>query len=335
MERRERISDGQEALRLALTGWQSQLWTAMPGIIQSFDSAKATVVVKCALSFTQRQKDGTIADVAMPELVDVPVVTPRGGGTTMTFPIAKDDECLVIFANRCIDGWWQSGGVQKQIEIRMHDLSDGFAFVGPFSQNTKIANWNTSATEIRSNDGKTFIRLNPTTQQIDVQNQKGSINVDSQTGPINVNTQSSGITVASQTGPINVSTQSSPITVASESGNVNVASASGNIDLAAIGIALTALTCSFLSNNGNTLLNLNPSTGTIALQTLLGNIIINSQTGNITIEAGGNIAIDATKGGVGNAVLINGVEITLNANDKINLNAVNGVYANGQRLDII
>lgn len=48
----------------------------------------------------------------------------------MTFPIKKDDECLVIFSDLSIDNWWESGNVQNPVEQRRHDLSDGMAIFG-------------------------------------------------------------------------------------------------------------------------------------------------------------------------------------------------------------
>ena len=98
----------------------------------------------------------------------MPVHFPRGGGCTLTFPVAKGDECLVVFAARCIDSWWQSGGVQAPAEHRVHDLSDGFAFVGFFSQATKISGISTNSVQLRSNDASTYIDLNPTSQKIKI-----------------------------------------------------------------------------------------------------------------------------------------------------------------------
>lgn len=75
----------------------------------------------------------------------------------MTFPLAPGDECLVVFASRCIDSWWQLGGVQGQAEFRMHDLSDGFCIPGPKSQPRKIAV--ASKTQLRTNNGGTLIEI--------------------------------------------------------------------------------------------------------------------------------------------------------------------------------
>ncbi len=140
----------------------------MPGIIQSFNADPITATVQLAIKGIVHAPDGTARFVNMPLLVDVPVYFPRGGGCTLTFPVTKGDECLVVFAARCIDGWWQSGGVQAPIDPRIHDLSDGFAFVGFFSQATKIAGISTASTQLRSNDGATYIDLNPTSQKVKI-----------------------------------------------------------------------------------------------------------------------------------------------------------------------
>lgn len=165
MDNRERISDPEEALRVAMEGMRTGLWTSMPGFIESFDPSTLTATVQLTIKGVVTGADGRARFVNMPLLVDVPVHFPRGGNCTLTFPVAQGDECLVVFAARCIDAWWQSGGVQVPMEPRMHDLSDGFAFVGFFSQATKIAVSTVSA-QLRSNDGTTFIDLNPATQKV-------------------------------------------------------------------------------------------------------------------------------------------------------------------------
>jgi len=168
VDSRERWDDPEEALRVALDGLRSGLWTSMPGIIQSFNAGAVTATVQLAIKGIVHAPDGTAQFVNMPLLVDVPVHFPRGGGCTLTFPVAKDDECLVVFAARCIDGWWQSGGVQAPMDPRIHDLSDGFAFVGFFSQATKIGGISTASTQLRSNDGATYIDLNPSTKKVKI-----------------------------------------------------------------------------------------------------------------------------------------------------------------------
>lgn len=136
-----------------------QLRVALPGIIQSFDPDTVTAVVQPAIRYIERDNDGNTSTQDYPLLVDVPVIFPRGGGCTLTFPVSAGDECLVIFADRCIDFWWQSGGIQEPVDGRMHDLSDAFCIVGPQSQAKKIGGISTTAAQLRTDDGSAIIEL--------------------------------------------------------------------------------------------------------------------------------------------------------------------------------
>lgn len=116
----------------------SELRVAAPGIIQSYNAGTNTATVQLAIREKVNQMDGTTADTDLPLLLDCPVMMPRGGGFALTFPVAAGDECLVVFADACIDSWWQSGGVQNQAEKRRHDLSDGIVIPGLWSQPNKL-----------------------------------------------------------------------------------------------------------------------------------------------------------------------------------------------------
>ncbi len=171
--REQRNPDAETALLVALQGLQSKMWTAMPGIIQSFDSAKQTVVVQVAIQLQQQQPNGSWVNVSVAPLLDVVAIFPGGGGFVLTFPIAPGDECLVVFASRCIDSWWQSGGVQPQAELRMHNLSDGFAVLGVRSQPRRILNLNNVATQLRNETGNVYVEVNGTGVKL-----KGAVVID-------------------------------------------------------------------------------------------------------------------------------------------------------------
>lgn len=166
MDQRERANEPQEALRVAMDGRLADLWTATPGIIETYDAERQVASVQPALQRPYRGPDGAAAMITLPLLLDCPVYFPSGGGVTLTFPIAKGDECLVVFASRCIDSWWQSGGIQPPAEFRMHDLSDGFAFVGVRSQPRKLTGVSTSKAQLRNEAGDTFVELDPTAQTL-------------------------------------------------------------------------------------------------------------------------------------------------------------------------
>lgn len=136
--------------------------TALPGVILSFDPDTVTCsVVLCSKSSKPVPYEDISKTESMdfPLLVDLPVVFPRGGGVTLTFPLAEGDECLVVFSDRCIDFWWQNGGVQELVDWRSHDLSDAFVIPGPQSQAKKIGGISTTAAQLRTDDGSAFIEL--------------------------------------------------------------------------------------------------------------------------------------------------------------------------------
>ena len=82
------------------------LHTALPAKVVTFDPEKQTVTL--AVQIKMQLANGSGEDI--PPLVDVPVSFPRGGGFAVTFPLKAGDECIAIFSERCIDGWWHSGG---------------------------------------------------------------------------------------------------------------------------------------------------------------------------------------------------------------------------------
>ena len=182
MDRRERFEDPQVAVMTALHGLQAEVWTALPGIIQSFDPTTMTCQVQIAIrakigqpafnTYTSPSKindpSGTFCWDQLPMLVDCPVVFPSGGGCSLTFPILNGDECLVIFASRCIDAWWQAGGIQNQAHLRMHDLSDGFVIPGPRSVPRVIQNISTSSVQLRTDDGQAHVEINASNHNIGV-----------------------------------------------------------------------------------------------------------------------------------------------------------------------
>lgn len=162
----ERDSSLDGTIQTAMRSAQAEMWTALPGIVQSFDAGAVTAVVQPAIMGIVAQPHGSQKPVRLPLLLDCPVMFPRGGGCTLTFPVKPGDECLVVFSARCIDAWWQSGGIQLPMELRMHDLSDGFVLVGPMSQAKKIANISTSAVQLRSDDGVAFVEIDPGSKNI-------------------------------------------------------------------------------------------------------------------------------------------------------------------------
>ena len=148
------VAGEQETLNQLKKQVSSMLRVALPGTVESFDAETVTATIQLGVLGLS---DGE--STALSVLNDVPVMFPRGGGCSLTFPVNKGDECLVIFADRSIDFWWQSGGIQEPVDARVHDLSDAFCIVGPQSQAKKISGISTVSAQLRTDDGAAFIEL--------------------------------------------------------------------------------------------------------------------------------------------------------------------------------
>lgn len=207
MERRERIEDINETLLIAMNGWQKDIWTALPGIVTSFDAVAMTCEVQPSIKFKitnpalhtyksdtmVKDPTGEFAWDQFPVLLDCPVQFPGGGGVTLTFPIKPGDEVLVIFASRCIDAWWALGGVQNQAAVRMHDMSDGFVIPQVRSQVRRFT-VSGSAAQLRTDDGSVLIELDPTAKTLHLVAPNGAT-IDSNT-TINGNLHVTGTIVS-------------------------------------------------------------------------------------------------------------------------------------------
>lgn len=149
------------AIRTACDALKSNLRVAMPGIIHAFDPEEQTVSVQPAIREVL-SLEGETQNVEIPLLMDVPVVMPRAGGYMLAFAPRKGDECLVVFSDLCIDSWWQSGGVNNPFEVRRHDLSDGFAILGTWSQPNR-PNLPKSGVRLQNDAGTAGVSVNENT----------------------------------------------------------------------------------------------------------------------------------------------------------------------------
>lgn len=180
----ERIGSEQEQLLRSQESASSKIRVAMPGIIQEFDPATQAATVQLAIREKVINSSGESSMMEIPMLLDVPIVFPKAGGFSVTFPVKKGDECLVVFGDMCIDAWWQSGGVQNQVETRRHDLSDGFAIMGVSSVPNAVSNYSTNSVQMRNKSGSTFVEVT-----------EGDVNVKAS----NVNVNASNATITAST----------------------------------------------------------------------------------------------------------------------------------------
>lgn len=160
----ERAADLSSVLKTAMDSAGINVRVAIPGIVQSWNADEQTVTVQPAI----REKvsfGGAGQEMNIPVLTDVPVVMPRAGGYSLLMVPKKGDECLVVFGDMCMDSWWQSGGIQSQADSRRHDLSDGFAILGCWSQPNKPS-FPTSGCRLQNDEGSAGVSISGGTVDI-------------------------------------------------------------------------------------------------------------------------------------------------------------------------
>lgn len=177
-----RITDEDEIHTIRTNDLLAQTWTSLPCIVESFNPVEMTVSCIPAIQGILYKESGSVTDVTMPMLVDVPVQFPSGGGCIITFPIKKGDECIVVFSARCIDNWWATGKISPQFTQRMQDLSDGMAIVGINSIPRVIPNISLNSVQIRTREGTSFMELT----------EDGNVNINCTKLTVNGNIETTG-----------------------------------------------------------------------------------------------------------------------------------------------
>lgn len=126
--------------------------TAMPGIVESFEDQKASVVPQ-----VRDKKNGAFID--LPVVPSVPVAFPRFFGFVITGPIKKGTSGLLIVCEKSIDEWLKNGTVSSPRHPRRHNLSDAVFIPGLYSFSNLIPNFNEDDMEIRKEDDTVLVRL--------------------------------------------------------------------------------------------------------------------------------------------------------------------------------
>lgn len=158
----ERFDDPEAVYRTAVASALAAVWTALPGIIESYDEDAQTATVQPAIQGQVTAPDGTVTTISLPVITDVPVQFPSGGGFSLTFPVKAGDECLIVFASRGIDAWHALGGVQQPTASRKHALSDAFAMVGIRSVPRALSPApSTTAVQLRNDAGTSMVEIQP------------------------------------------------------------------------------------------------------------------------------------------------------------------------------
>ena len=164
-----------QVIRQALT----EARCAIPGFLtKDMDAVEQTVTVQVAIQERVRVVPQGVPSAPVvaewwdvPPIVHVPIMIPRGGGYSITLPLKKGDEGMLIFCDACIDLWWQNGqtnspvadntgassGSQRQNEIRRHYVHDCGFYPGLWNHKNLLEDYAVDSLQVRSDDGSAFV----------------------------------------------------------------------------------------------------------------------------------------------------------------------------------
>jgi len=124
----ERITPA-ETLRRVLDARLTDLHTALPGRVRSYDAATQTADIEPMIKRgvpTGGEEDEVVLE-ALPVLPSVPVLFPSGGQCFVTFPLAVGDPVLIVFSERDTSHYRATGAVADPGVPTMHGLSGAVA----------------------------------------------------------------------------------------------------------------------------------------------------------------------------------------------------------------
>ena len=128
--------------------------TATVGHVVAFDTK--TQLAQIQIGIERVGLDGETFDPS--PLIEVPVHFP-GGDFFVEYEIGAGTEGHIIFSQRCIDGWVNTGGIAANPILRFHDDSDAIFIPGTRSQPNKITGFTNDGIRLRNKAGSSFIWL--------------------------------------------------------------------------------------------------------------------------------------------------------------------------------
>lgn len=118
------------------------IYTAMPAAITEVHELEDNQVISVNPLIKKQSEDGVVVD--LPEVLDVPVVFPAGGGGLLSFPLAVGDQVLLVFSMRSISEYLEAAEGQNDRPYapetgRNHHLTDAIAIPCMFGKNNNLS----------------------------------------------------------------------------------------------------------------------------------------------------------------------------------------------------
>jgi hypothetical protein len=141
-------------IRNAFMELMKDVCTSSPGHILTFDPATQLAQVQVGIL----RADINGATFTLEPIIEVPVYFP-GGNYCLEYQIDPGCEGDILFSQRCIDGWVQSGGVATNPIGRFHNMQDAMFLPGFRSQPNALPDFKNNGVRLRNQAGTQFVWL--------------------------------------------------------------------------------------------------------------------------------------------------------------------------------
>lgn len=92
-----------------------------------------------------------------PVFINCPVIVLNGGNMSLRLPIKQGDDCLVLFNDRDIDNWLESGQESELNSSRLHDFSDAIIIVGLHPKPRPLSGYSSDRAELGTETTKVSV----------------------------------------------------------------------------------------------------------------------------------------------------------------------------------
>ncbi len=171
MDSNNKRASGSQVQRVAFAENMKSVYTCIPGHVLAFDPVKQRAQIQIGIQ--RSDIDGTTWVPA--PIVDVPVCFP-GDDFVVEYQIDPGCEGIVMFSQRCIDGWKQTGGTADNPVARFHNQQDAMFVPGIRSLPNVITNFSNNGIKLRDKAGTQYAWLK-NDQSLAFGNANGAINI--------------------------------------------------------------------------------------------------------------------------------------------------------------
>lgn len=135
----------------AFTELMKGVYTCIPGHILTFDPDNQRAQIQVGIL----RVDINGATYTLPPIINVPVYF-QGDDFIVETQIDPGCEGMIFFAQRCTDGWKNTGGVADNPLANFHDMQDAFFLPGFRSLPNVITDFQNNGIRLRNKDGSRY-----------------------------------------------------------------------------------------------------------------------------------------------------------------------------------